>query len=74
MSQDLCHRCGVYRPCATRDGCAICHRCVAEVDWTPRCLRCGRVLDPWPLRRADVCSPKHWARCIRGFHAAQPKE
>lgn len=29
------------------------------------CPRCGRVNDPWPLKRADVCSPKDWAVCIR---------
>lgn len=29
------------------------------------CPRCGRENHPWPLKRADVCSPKDWAHCIR---------
>ena len=29
------------------------------------CDRCKREMRPWPLRRADVCSPKDWAYCIR---------
>lgn len=29
------------------------------------CERCGRVLRPWPLKRADLCSPKEWVYCIR---------
>jgi hypothetical protein len=29
------------------------------------CPRCHREVDPWPLKRADICSPKDWAYCIR---------
>lgn len=29
------------------------------------CRKCGRPQDPWPLRRADLCSPPDWAVCIR---------
>lgn len=29
------------------------------------CPRCKRATDGWPLRRADVCSPRWWGRCIR---------
>lgn len=32
---------------------------------TTQCDRCKRETNGWPLKRADVCSPKHWARCIR---------
>jgi hypothetical protein len=31
------------------------------------CPRCKREVDPWPLARADVCSPKGWLHCIRDF-------
>jgi len=30
-----------------------------------RCPRCRRPVKPWPLRRADICSPDDWAVCIR---------
>ena len=29
------------------------------------CPRCKREAVGWPLRRADVCSPRDWAVCIR---------
>jgi hypothetical protein len=29
------------------------------------CPRCKRKAVGWPLRRKDLCSPKHWANCIR---------
>jgi hypothetical protein len=29
------------------------------------CPRCGRQAVGWPLKRADVCSPKNWVDCIR---------
>jgi len=31
------------------------------------CPRCGRKVEPWPVERADVCSPKDWEVCIRTF-------
>lgn len=30
-----------------------------------KCPRCNRPVDPWPLVRADVCSPASWVYCIR---------
>jgi hypothetical protein len=29
------------------------------------CPRCKRKAVGWPLKRADVCSPKDWADCLR---------
>lgn len=29
------------------------------------CPRCKRPVTGWLLKRADVCSPKDWATCIR---------
>lgn len=29
------------------------------------CPRCQREATGWPLQRADVCSPKEWASCLR---------
>ncbi len=29
------------------------------------CPRCQREALGWPLRRADLCSPKGWAFCLR---------
>lgn len=29
------------------------------------CPRCKREARGWPLKRADLCSPKHWVYCIR---------
>jgi len=29
------------------------------------CPRCKRRAEGWPLRRADICSPKNWVNCIR---------
>lgn len=29
------------------------------------CPRCKREMVGWPLKRADVCSPKYWVSCIR---------
>jgi hypothetical protein len=29
------------------------------------CPRCQRQAVGWPLRRADRCSPKDWAKCLR---------
>lgn len=34
------------------------------INGRPKCARCGREVDPWPLRRPDNCGP--FARvCIR---------
>ena len=30
-----------------------------------KCYRCKREIEPWPLKRADVCSEKSWRVCIR---------
>lgn len=35
------------------------------------CPRCGRVVTGWPIRRADVCSPKQWVHCIRSREDVQ---
>lgn len=29
------------------------------------CPRCERRVEPWPLKRADVCAPREWVVCIR---------
>jgi hypothetical protein len=29
------------------------------------CPRCKRQTSGWLLKRADICSPKYWGRCIR---------
>jgi len=29
------------------------------------CPRCKRLAVGWPLKRADICSPKYWRNCIR---------
>jgi hypothetical protein len=38
---------------------------IATKPTGPVCPRCKRVATGWSLRRADVCSPKDWAQCIR---------
>lgn len=37
------------------------------------CPRCQRETHGWPLRRADVCSPKAWVACIRNPEVIQAK-
>jgi hypothetical protein len=32
-----------------------------------KCPRCGRLVDSFPARRPDVCSPFHWRYCIRAW-------
>lgn len=36
-----------------------------EQPVAPICPRCKRVATGWLLKRADVCSPKHYAQCMR---------
>lgn len=36
------------------------------------CPRCKRAVRPWPLRRADVCSPPGWSLCIRNISPISP--
>jgi hypothetical protein len=33
----------------------------------PICPRCKRIAKGWPLQRADRCSPKYWAYCLRNL-------
>lgn len=39
----------------------------AAIERHKPCAKCGRPRspEPWPLKRPNLCSPKHWARCIR---------
>ena len=38
------------------------------------CPRCKREAVGWLLKRADVCSPKEWAHCLRELDAIAAKE
>lgn len=38
------------------------------------CPRCKREATGWPLRRADLCSPRDWVNCIRNPEAIITKE
>jgi len=40
---------------------------MAESSEKPKCPKCGRPLDPWPLVRKG-CSPPDWVMCIRSTH------
>lgn len=33
----------------------------------PICARCQRLATGWLLKRADVCAPADWAKCIRNL-------
>lgn len=35
------------------------------------CPRCNRPMVGWPIKRADICSPKYWANCIRNPRTAE---
>jgi hypothetical protein len=37
------------------------------------CPRCGRKAVGWSLHRGDVCSPGHWADCIRNPETIRAK-
>ena len=42
-------------------------RDIRNPDTYPKCARCGRPNDPWPLERGGTCSPKDWYWCIRPY-------
>jgi hypothetical protein len=38
------------------------------------CPRCKRLLEPWPLKRNDMCAPKDWKVCIRTVENVRAQE
>lgn len=42
-----------------------------------KCDKCGRQVNPWPLKRGSRCSPEDWFYCIRNdgkYRFSRPRD